>query len=151
MALQGTNSGYRVVLKRNCSIAPAPLFLVFAAISVVSLAIGAGFARAGAWMVLPFAGLEVVALGVAFLVNGWHAADYERIELAADGLTVEVARGGQVERRVFDLRRASVAGGAGAALLLRDREGALEIGRHLDAAARDGLRSELTKRLRNWN
>ena len=31
------------------------------------LAISVGFAMAGAWLVLPFAGLEVLALGAAYL------------------------------------------------------------------------------------
>jgi uncharacterized membrane protein len=38
----------------------------------VVLAIGAGFAMLGAWLVLPFSGLEVLLLGAAFL---WHARD----------------------------------------------------------------------------
>ncbi len=45
---------------------PAGLAAALAAPAFVTLAIGTGFALAGAWPVLPFAGLEVVALGVAF-------------------------------------------------------------------------------------
>lgn len=36
------------------------------------LAIGIGFAMIGAWLVLPFSGLEVLLLGGALL---WHARD----------------------------------------------------------------------------
>ena len=46
---------------------PAGLAKVFAALAAVVLAIGAGFAAAGAWLVLPFAGLEVLALIAAYL------------------------------------------------------------------------------------
>ena len=149
MGFPGTDGGFRVVLKRNCSISPAALFRVYLAIAAVSVAIGAGFAFVGAWMVLPFAGIEVAALGIAFLLNGWHAGDFERIEVRGDGMTVEIARGATVERHEFDRRRASVAEGAGSMLLVGDRSRMLEVGRHLDARGRDGLRAELEKRLQN--
>ena len=55
--------------RRNCSISPAALLGAFAALAAVTLAIGAGFALLGAWPVLPFAGLEVLALAVAFVAH----------------------------------------------------------------------------------
>ena len=48
---------------------PAGLFGVFAALAAVTLGIGIGFALCGAWLVLPFAGLEVLALGAAFVLH----------------------------------------------------------------------------------
>jgi len=70
---QAFSAVFSPTLKRNCSISPAGLMCVFAALASVSLAIGIGFALAGAWLVLPFAGLEVVALGVAFVVHARRA------------------------------------------------------------------------------
>ena len=52
---------------RNCSISPAALAGVFAALAAVTLLIGVGFALLGAWLILAFAGLEVLALSAAFL------------------------------------------------------------------------------------
>jgi len=52
---------------------PAGLAMAFAALAVLTLAIGAGFALVGAWLVLPFAGLEVLALVVAFIVYARRA------------------------------------------------------------------------------
>jgi len=46
---------------------PAGLAKVFAALAAVVLAIGAGFAAIGAWLVLPFAGLEVLLLVAAYV------------------------------------------------------------------------------------
>ena len=40
---------------------------VFSALAAVVLVIGAGFAIAGAWLILPFAGLEVALLVAAYL------------------------------------------------------------------------------------
>jgi len=77
------------LLKRNCSLAPRQLAIVFASLAAVSLGIAAFFAVQGAWMVLPFACVEVLALGVAFVVYARHAADYERIVLCRDCLLVE--------------------------------------------------------------
>src|SRR5687767_15040151 len=52
----------RTQVKRNCSMSPAGLAKVYAALAAVVLVIGAGFATVGAWLVLPFAGLEVLLL-----------------------------------------------------------------------------------------
>jgi uncharacterized membrane protein len=48
---------------------PAGLLSAFAVLAAVTLAIGIGFALVGAWLVLPFAGLEVLALGAAFVLH----------------------------------------------------------------------------------
>ena len=52
---------------------PAGLAVAFAALAAITLAIGVGFAMIGAWMVLPFAGLEVLMLGVAYVVYARRA------------------------------------------------------------------------------
>lgn len=57
-----------------CSISPAGLLGVFTALACVTLGIGAGFAALGAWPVLPFAGLEVLLLGGAFVLHARHVA-----------------------------------------------------------------------------
>jgi uncharacterized membrane protein len=51
----------------TCSISPVGLLRVFVGLAATVLAIGVGFALMGAWLVLPFAGLEVLMLGGAFL------------------------------------------------------------------------------------
>lgn len=62
---------------------PAGLAKVFLALAAVVLAIGAGFAAAGAWLVLPFAGLEVLLLIAAYLA---YARRFGTEEKQADGL-----------------------------------------------------------------
>jgi len=59
----------------NCSISPAGFLGVLASLAAVTLAIGTGFALLGAWLVLPFAGLEVLALGAAFVVHARRFGD----------------------------------------------------------------------------
>jgi uncharacterized membrane protein len=152
LAFQGPAPGFSVLLKRNCSISPAGLARVFALIAIVTLGIGFGFWLAGAWMILPFAGLEIAALAAAFLANGRHATDYERIALQGTRLTVEVGEAERTERHELDARGARVElerDAGGARVRLEAPGGSLEIGRHLDARSRLDLAAELRKRLRN--
>lgn len=142
------NSGFSLTLKRNCSISPAGLAWVFAALAALVLAIGAGFAVAGAWLVLPFAGLEVLLLGVAFVLYARHATDYERIELEPGCLMVEVADAERTARHVLDPRRARVRLEKDDRVLLHSPEKEVEIGKHLDAEARVEFAAELAERLR---
>jgi len=139
--------GFSLTLKRNCSISPAGLACVFAALAIAVLAIGAGFALLGAWLILPFAGLEVLLLAGAFLLQARHAADYERIELADDRLRIDVADGARTARYELDARRVRIAMDEGALVLRGPRE-TLQLGRHLDAAARAAFAGELKRRLR---
>jgi uncharacterized membrane protein len=135
---------FSLVLKRNCSMSPKALAGVFVVLALLVLAIGAGFAAAGAWLVLPFAGLEVLLLGTAYLVYARHAADYERIELDAGRLTVEVADGTRTER--YELEDAGIVVKEGR-VVVRDAKEELEIGRHLSAEARVELAAELGQKL----
>jgi len=141
------NAGFSLTLKRNCSISPAGLAGVFAALACVVVAIGAGFAFVGAWLVLPFAGLEVLLLGSAYVVYARRAADYERIELDSGRLTVEVGQAQKTSRYEMDACRARVRLEEERVLLLGARE-QLELGRHLDADSRARFADELQKRLR---
>ncbi|MGH8732622.1 MAG: DUF2244 domain-containing protein [Burkholderiales bacterium] len=135
---------FSLVLKRNCSMSPKALAGVFVVLALLVLAIGAGFAVAGAWLVLPFAGLEVLLLGTAYLIYARHAADYERIEIDAGRLTVEVADGARTAR--YELEDAGIEVKEGR-VVVRDAKEELEIGRHLSAEARVELAAELGQKL----
>ncbi len=152
LAFQRLGPGFSLLLKRNCSISPSGLLKVFGVIAVVTLGIATAFAALGAWMVLPFAGIEIVALGVAFALNGRHAADYERIRLGDGALEVEVCESDSVRRHRFSAARASIRiseEGRSMRVLLGVPGRSLEIGRHLHGEARLELAGELKRRLRN--
>jgi uncharacterized membrane protein len=131
-------------LKRNCSMSPVGLAKVFAALAALVLAVGAGFAAAGAWLVLPFAGLEVLLFGAAFVAHARHAGDYEKIELQSGRLEVEVAEAERVAHYQLQDARVSMEKGR---IVLRDARKELEVGRHIGAEARVELAAELQKRL----
>jgi uncharacterized membrane protein len=80
---------------------PAGLLAAFSALAILSLLIAAAFASQGAWMVLPFAGLEVAALCAAFLAQARHARDYEQVRIDGPRLLVESGEGGRVRRHEF--------------------------------------------------
>ncbi len=94
--------GVHWLLRRNCSIAPAQLGWIYLVLCVVSLVIAAGFWFQGAKLILPFAGLELVTVGVAFLVYARHATDREQISLLDRRLVVELESAGRLERVEFD-------------------------------------------------
>lgn len=89
-------------LKRNCSVTPAQLGWFYASLCVVSLGIAGFFWQQGATLILPFAWLELGAVGLAFLAYARHAADGERISLQDRRLVVELETAGQLQRTEFD-------------------------------------------------
>ncbi len=92
------------LIKRNCSAGPRQLAVVFGSLVAVSFAFGLGFAAFGLWMVLPFVGLELIAVGAAFFCYGRHAADFERICIEPGVVSVEHVEGTHTHRWEFDPR-----------------------------------------------
>lgn len=89
-------------LGRNCSVTPAQLGRLYASLCVVTLGIGTFLWFQGAVMVLPFAWLELAAVGAAFLAYARHAADREHISLSGRRLVVELEHAGRTQRAEFN-------------------------------------------------
>ena len=81
------------LLRRNCSMTPTQLIAFYLSLSAWSLAIAGAFWWRGATLVLPFAGIEILAVGAALYVYARHAADRERVTLEPGRLTVECTIG----------------------------------------------------------
>lgn len=81
-------------------ISPCQFFAFYGSLVVVSLSVAGVCATLGAWIVFPFAGLELLIVGILFLLHAIHATDYDRIELSVGQLFVEQSVGGEV--RVFE-------------------------------------------------
>jgi uncharacterized membrane protein len=73
----------------NRSLGPAGRGFALAAIAATTLGVAGFAAFIGAWPVMPFAGLEVALLALAFRVVQWHDADYEKIEVGEHEVVVE--------------------------------------------------------------
>jgi uncharacterized membrane protein len=81
------------LLRRNCSMTPAQVMAFYLSLSAWSLAIAGAFWWRGATLVLPFAGIEILAVGAALFVYARHATDRERVTLEPGRLTVECTIG----------------------------------------------------------
>lgn len=88
-------------LRRNCSVTPRQLGWLYVSLCVVSLGIATLFWMQGARLVMPFAWLELIAVGAAFLLYARHATDGETIRLAGPRLVVEQENGGRLQRSEF--------------------------------------------------
>lgn len=86
------------VFKRNCSLTPRQLLQWYLSLCLVTLVVATGFLIAGFWIVLPFAGLELLLVGIAFVVYARHATDYEMIDLKPNQLELVKVDGSKVMR-----------------------------------------------------
>lgn len=150
-----STSGERSVqwlLRRNCSATPRQMVGMYAALSFFSLCIGAFFWFQGATLVMPFAWLELLALGVALVLYARHATDSESIRLHSGRLTVEHACGSRVERIEFapSWVRVEPEHGSRSLIELSGQGRRISVGRFVRPELRRQLADELRWALRRW-
>ena len=88
-------------MRRNCSCTPRQMLVFFASLCVVAIGIGTLFWIQGATLVMPFAWLELLAVGAALVLFARHTTDRESIHLQSGRLTVEHVSASHVERVEF--------------------------------------------------
>jgi len=140
------------LLRRNCSMTPSQLISFYLSLSAWSLAIAGAFWWRGATLVLPFAGIEIVAVGIALYVYARHAADRERMTLEPGRLTVECSLGRRVDHVEFASAWVRVEPAAGDRSLIElSGEGKrVEVGRFVRPELRRALADELRAALRRF-
>lgn len=84
-----TASRMMIVAKPNCSASWRSNQLALLAIAIPSLIIAAGFAALGAWPILPFAGLELLALGSALYYVNWKLQYRHVITLSEESVRID--------------------------------------------------------------
>jgi len=138
------------ILKRNCSIAPRQLAMVYAALCAVSLTVAVLFTLRGAWYILGFAVLELAAVGLAFFHYGRHATDRERIVLSEDTLLIELIQAEQVSPYRLNPRAARVGLPAShrGLIVLEAADVKVEIGRFVTSWRRREFARELAQAIR---
>jgi uncharacterized membrane protein len=145
------SADYVYTARRNNSLSSSGRLFVFSFILTVSLGIALAFSvLLGAWPILPFAGLEMAVLYLAFRYMDRHAGDYERITIQGDNVAVEVQEGPHVTR--FELNRywaQVVCAADGSRLALRSHGREIEVGRHLCDDQRLEMASNLRRQLGN--
>lgn len=146
--VQGQNIHW--FLKRNCSVTPAQLGWLYASLCVVSLGTAAAFWFQGAVLILPFAWIELAAVGAAFLAYARHATDGETISLRGRQLVVEVENAGHLERAEFnrDWVRVEPLAGDRSLIELSGQGRRVNVGRYLRPELRPVLAQEIRRALR---
>ncbi|MCW5574508.1 MAG: DUF2244 domain-containing protein [Burkholderiales bacterium] len=121
--------------------------LVFGSLALLSLVIAGGFAAAGAWLIVPFAGLEIAALLTAAAVFLRRAGDFERVAVLGDRVVVEFRERGLAEKFEFHRGWARVVTGKSGMPALRSHGRTVEIGRYCGDEGRQMLARALHSRL----
>jgi uncharacterized membrane protein len=91
VSINKVNSGesYRFVLSPNCSINWTKLVLFYLLTCLVALAVGLFFTLQGLWLVLPFSGLEMLALGIGLYITSRKVYRREVITLDPEHTRIE--------------------------------------------------------------
>ena len=117
---------------------------------MTTFGVAAGAAMIGAWPVMPFAGLEVLLVAVAFRVVQLHDEDFERLEIDEYEIRVESRRARRVTRFVAHRPWARLVvreSGAGCTLRLAYRGQSEPLGRLLSDEGRRALAARLRGRI----
>lgn len=138
-------------LKANCALTPAQFAWRLAPLAAVSLAIGAAFWHMGATAVLPFACVETLALGVAYLMYARTTQDQDELRLTVSHLTVTRQRAGRIEVESFPRAWVQVLDQGGRLIEIRSGGRRMVVGDGLNAIQRQETARDLQQALRRTN
>ncbi|WP_250491720.1 DUF2244 domain-containing protein [Caballeronia sp. GAWG1-1] len=138
------------LMKRNCSASPRQFVVFYLSLALFSFLIATLLFLNGAWLVLPFTGIELTVVGVAFLIYARHAVDYERIRLFENRLLIEQMNAEELTQFEFNPRWVRVETGAmpREPLTIVSRGQSVKIGQHLAQHRRKQFAAELRASLR---
>jgi len=142
-AQAGAPDGRQWQLQRRCALSPRQFCACFLALAGLSAAVALFFWALGAPFVTLFAGLEVLALGIAFACHAVHAADGERLLLHGGRLLIEQRHGLQQRRDSLDLATLRVGEGEGGLIELRARGRCVQVGQQAHATLRRQVLADL--------
>ena len=80
---------YRFVLSPNCSISWSELVVFYLVTCLLALGVGLFFTLQGLWLVLPFSGLEMLALGLGLHLTSRKVCRQEVITFERDRIRIE--------------------------------------------------------------
>jgi uncharacterized membrane protein len=138
------------MMKRNCSVSPRQFVGFYVSLALVSMVIATSLFLNGAWLVLPFTGIELTVVGVAFVIYARHAVDFERIRLYQNRLLIEQMNAAELTQFEFNPRWVRVETGATPRepLTIVSRGQSVRIGQHLAQHRRKQFAAELQASIR---
>jgi uncharacterized membrane protein len=147
------DSGIAFVVMPNQAMSWRALIWVFGGIATVTMAVGIYFYLLGFPLVLPFSGLEILALGLALYVTAWRGGAREVVTFKTDRVTIE--KGRSSPEVCFEFQRSlariilehSWNSWYPSRLFIRSHGRQVEIGRFLNEQERQGLAKELRRAL----
>ena len=148
-------NSFRVTFKPNSALSATNKQKVIVLLTVIPCLIGLGFALIGAWLILPFVGLEIFALAYAFYYINSHESDYETISIEGDSLVVQRCVGQQLSQQVVNpywvkVVRHELPNGE-LHLYLQSHGKEIEVGRYLTRKQRELLAKQLQQRTGTFN
>jgi uncharacterized membrane protein len=137
------------LFKRNCALTPGQFGGVLLFVGGWSLFVSLLIASRGAWLVLPFTFVELLALGAGFFFYARHACDYERVVASRNRLLVETRLGEKLssETTTSPWLRVNYGGKAGDLLELESGERRITVGRFVPHHRRGALARDLKRAL----
>jgi len=84
-----SNDGNLIVAKPNNALSPRGLAWLFIGIAAITSIVSFAVSLSGAWLVLPFAGFEIMAFAVALHHVYLHYGDFESVSLVGNEVVVE--------------------------------------------------------------
>jgi len=147
-------SSRRFLIRPNCSLPWRGVVRFYCGMLIVSFGIAIAFALKGAWLILPFAGLEMLVLGVALYVvscrgTSWQAIsiDQDSIYIINHGFRHEQQQSFQRAWAKVVFKRALIKGHP-SRLFIRSHGRAVEIGGYLNESEKKHLAHQLNRAMR---
>lgn len=97
--MRDTEILFEAYLVPHRSLPPIGFLVVMGLLIAISVAIGVGFALAGAWPVLGFLGIDVILVYIAFRISYGAARQSEHVRLSAQELEIVLADPSGTEKR----------------------------------------------------
>ena len=131
------------------------IMMIYLLVSGVTISIAFSFFTQGLTLILPFAGLELLALGVVLYISAWRSNIKEVVNVNEEKIRIEIGR--NVPEKIYELDKAwanivlerSWNNWYPSRLLLRSHGRQLEIGKFLNEQERQCLAIELNKAIKN--
>ena len=97
------DEGCRFVIRPNRSLSWAQTKLVYLTLATLCMLVALGFTLMGFWLVLPFAGAEVLLLAAGFYLCALSGRETEVVRIKDDRIAIE--KGREQTRTVWELDR----------------------------------------------